>query len=70
MSKQFTNMSILLLEEEGLLSIDDDIRKYLPELPDYKTKVTIENLMAHTSGVRDHFLLMQLTNVLWHRYYY
>jgi CubicO group peptidase (beta-lactamase class C family) len=62
MSKQFTNMSILLLEEEGLLSIDDDIRKYLPELPDYKTKVTIENLMAHTSGVRDHFLLMQLTN--------
>ncbi len=62
MSKQFTIMSILLLEEEGKLSVNDDIRKYLPELPDYGEKVTIDNLMTHTSGIRDHFLLLQLTN--------
>ncbi len=52
-SKQFTAMAILLLEEDGVLSIDDDIRKYLPELPDYGNKITIRNLLQHTSGIRD-----------------
>lgn len=61
MSKQFTVMSILLLEEEGKLSVEDDIRTYLPELPDYGVTITIDHLMAHTSGMRDHFLLMSLT---------
>jgi CubicO group peptidase (beta-lactamase class C family) len=62
MSKQFTVMSILLLEEEGKLSVKDDIRKYLPELPDYGVSITIDQLMAHTSGLRDHFLLMELSD--------
>lgn len=52
-SKQFTVFSILLLEQEGKLSIDDDIRKYLPEMPDYGHKITLRNLANHTSGIRD-----------------
>ena len=52
-SKQFTVFSILLLEQEGKLSIDDDIKKYLPEMPDYGYKITLRNLANHTSGIRD-----------------
>ncbi len=52
-SKQFTAMCILLLEEEGRLSLDDDIRKYLPEFPLYDKTITIRNLIHHTSGIRD-----------------
>ncbi|MFM9908053.1 MAG: serine hydrolase domain-containing protein [Chitinophagaceae bacterium] len=52
-SKQFTTFSILLLEQEGKLSIDDDIRKYLPEMVDYGYKITLRNLANHTSGIRD-----------------
>jgi len=52
-SKQFTAMSIVLLEEDGKLSIDDDVHKYLTELPDYGRKITIRNLLQHTSGIRD-----------------
>lgn len=51
--KQFTAAAILLLVEDGRLSLTDDIRKYLPELPDYGRKITIDNLITHTSGVRD-----------------
>jgi CubicO group peptidase (beta-lactamase class C family) len=52
-SKQFTAMAIVLLERDGKLSIDDDVHKYLPELPDYGYKITLRNLLQHTSGVRD-----------------
>jgi CubicO group peptidase (beta-lactamase class C family) len=52
-SKQFTAMSIVLLENDGKLSIDDDVHKYLTELPDYGRKITLRNLMQHTSGIRD-----------------
>lgn len=52
-SKQFTGFAIALLEKEGKLSFDDDIRKYIPELPDYGTPVTLLNLLNHTSGFRD-----------------
>lgn len=51
-SKQFTSMGILLLEKEGKLNIDDDIRKYLPELQDFGHTVTIRHCMLHTSGLR------------------
>jgi CubicO group peptidase (beta-lactamase class C family) len=51
--KQFTAASMLLLVQEGRLSLSDDIHKYLPELPDYGQKITIDNLLTHTSGVRD-----------------
>lgn len=52
-SKQFTAASILILAKEGKLSLDDDVRKYLPEMPDYGAPIRLRNLMNHTSGVRD-----------------
>ena len=59
-SKQFTAMAIVLLEEDGVLSIDDDVREYLPELPDYGHRITIRNLLQHTSGVRDQWQTLGL----------
>ena len=56
-SKQFTAMSMALLEEQGKISLDDDIRKYFPEIPDYGYKITIRNLIHHTSGLRDYLNL-------------
>ncbi|MFT5142635.1 MAG: CubicO group peptidase (beta-lactamase class C family) [Rhodothermales bacterium] len=52
-SKQFTAAATILLALEGKLSLDDDIRKYIPELPDYGDVVTIRHLLNHTSGLRD-----------------
>jgi Beta-lactamase class C and other penicillin binding proteins len=52
-SKQFTATAILLLAEEGKLSLDDDVRKYIPELPDYGTVIKIRHMLAHTSGLKD-----------------
>lgn len=62
-SKQFTAASILLLEKQGKLSVNDDVRKYIPELPDYSQKITILNLLNHTSGLRDYLLLMDLAGI-------
>src|SRR5216683_4000154 len=62
-SKQFTAASILLLEKQGKLSINDDVRKYIPELPDYGQKVTILHLLYHTSGLRDYLTLMELAGI-------
>jgi CubicO group peptidase (beta-lactamase class C family) len=59
-SKQFTAAGILLLEKQGKLSVNDDIRKYIPELPDYGQKITILHLLNHTSGLRDYLTLMEL----------
>lgn len=59
-SKQFTAACIALLAVRGKLSLDDDIRKYLSEFPDYGTPVTIRHLVHHTSGIRDYLALMQL----------
>jgi CubicO group peptidase (beta-lactamase class C family) len=53
-SKQFTALAIALLEEKGLLSVDDDIRKYIPELPDFGDTVRIWHLLSHTSGYREY----------------
>ncbi len=52
-SKQFTATAILMLAEDGKLALTDDIRKYLPEMPDYGTPITINHLLSHTSGLRD-----------------
>jgi CubicO group peptidase (beta-lactamase class C family) len=52
-SKQFTAAAILLLAEKSELSLTDDVRKYLPELPAYAAPITIEELLGHTSGLRD-----------------
>lgn len=59
-SKQFTAMAIMLLAREGKLSVDDNIRKYLPEIPDYGTPITIRHLLTHTSGLRDQWELLSL----------
>jgi CubicO group peptidase (beta-lactamase class C family) len=52
-SKQFTSAAIVLLAQQGKLSLSDDVRKYIPELPDYGTPITIRHMMTHTSGLRD-----------------
>jgi len=52
-SKQFTAAAIMLLALEGQLSLEDDIRKYVPEVPSYGPTVTLRHLMTHTSGLRD-----------------
>ncbi len=52
-SKQFTAYAILLLAEQGKLNLDDDIREYIPELPDFGETVTIRHLLTHTSGYRE-----------------
>ena len=59
-SKQFTAASILLLAREGKLSLDDDIRKHLPELPDYGRRIAIRHLLNHTSGLRDQWDLLAM----------
>ncbi len=60
-SKQFTAFSILLLAREGKLKLDDDIRKYLPWFPDLGHRITIENLLNHTSGIRDQWQLLAIS---------
>ncbi len=62
-SNQFTTASILLLEKQGQLSVNDDARKYIPELPDYGEKITILHLLNHTSGLRDYLTLMELAGI-------
>lgn len=52
-SKQFTAFSIMLLHDRGQLSLDDDIRKHLPELPEFEHLITVRNLITHTSGLRE-----------------
>jgi len=61
-SKQFTAAAILLLQAEGKLSLDDDIRKYLPEIPDYGKTITLQHLIHHTSGIKDWGSLMAFSD--------
>ena len=57
-AKQFTAFAILLLEKEGKISLEDDVHKYLPDLPDYHKPVTIRNLLNHTSGIWEYYSTM------------
>jgi CubicO group peptidase (beta-lactamase class C family) len=57
-SKQFTAFAIAMLADQGKLSLNDDIRKYLPELHDFGTVITIDHLAHHTSGLRDQWNLL------------
>ena len=59
-SKQFTAAAIVLLAQEGKLSLDDDVRKYITELPDFGARITIRQLIFHTSGLRDQWELLGL----------
>lgn len=60
-SKQFVTTAILLLEEGGKLDLDDDVRHYVPELPDYGSTITLRHLIHHTSGLRDYLDLWMLS---------
>jgi CubicO group peptidase (beta-lactamase class C family) len=64
--KQFTALAILTLEDENKIKLSDDIRQYLPELyPKIKAKITIGNLLNHTSGIRDVYDLWSLKGITW-----
>src|SRR5688572_3699053 len=59
-SKQFTAAAILLVAQDGKLALDDDIRKHVPELPDFGKRITVRHLIHHTSGIRDQWSLLGL----------
>jgi len=62
-SKQFTAFAVLLEQERGNLSLDDDIREYFPDIPDFGETITIENLLTHTSGLREFLNLWVLAGM-------
>ena len=59
-SKQVTASSVILLAQEGKLSLDDDVRRWIPEMPVYQRPVTIRHLLNHTSGIRDYIGLLAM----------
>lgn len=59
-AKQFTAAAVALLQLDGRLSLDDDIRTYLPEVPDFGATITIRHILTMTSGLRDQWALMTL----------
>ncbi len=59
-SKQFTAACVAMLVREGRVGLDDDIRKYIPEMPAYERPVTVNHLLHHTSGLRDYNELLSL----------
>ncbi len=59
-SKQFTATCIAILAREGKISLDDDIRKYFPEMRSYEKPITVKHLIYHTSGLRDYNGLLEL----------
>ncbi len=61
LSKQFTAMAIMLLIGRGKVSLDDDVRRYISELPDFGVRMTIRHLLQHTSGLRDQWVLASLS---------
>lgn len=60
-SKQFTAAAVVLAAEQGFVSLDDDVRKYIPELPDYGHVITLRQMLHHTSGLRDFEALLYLS---------
>jgi CubicO group peptidase (beta-lactamase class C family) len=60
-SKQFTACCVALLAQQGRISLDDDIRKYFPEIPDYGHTITVRHLVHHTSGLRDYLAVAMLS---------
>jgi CubicO group peptidase (beta-lactamase class C family) len=61
-AKQFTSAALALLHLDGKLSLDDDIRKHLPEVPDFGHRITIRHLLTHTSGLRDQWAMWGLAD--------
>lgn len=64
-SKQFTVFSIMLLAREGKLSFEDDIRKHIPEVPEFGETITLRHLAGHTSGMRDQWDLLNMAGWRW-----
>ena len=64
-SKQFTAMAVALLVADGQVSWDDDIRRHVPELPDFGDTITLRHLAHHTSGIRDQWSLLQMAGWRW-----
>lgn len=60
-SKQFTAAAIALLVLDGKLLLDDEVRRYLPELPDFGAPITLRQLIHHTSGLRDQWSLLEMS---------
>ena len=61
LSKQFTAMSIVLLAQDHRLSLDDSLRKWVPEVPNFGATITLRQLLHHTSGLRDYFTLLAVS---------
>ena len=59
-SKQFTAMAVALLVAEGRVAWDDDVRTYVPEVPDFGDRITLRHLVHHTSGLRDQWSLLRM----------
>ena len=64
-SKQFTAAAILALVADGEILLDDDVRTYFPEIPDYGETITVDHLLRHTSGLRDWGEIVALTGYVW-----
>ena len=60
-SKQFTAFAIMLQAERGLLSLDDDIRTHIPELPEFDETIQVRHIITHTSGLREFLNLLRMT---------
>lgn len=62
-SKQFAAAALLMMEQEGLLNLDENLQTYIPELPDFEEPITARNILNHTSGLRDLFSLLHLKDL-------
>jgi len=60
-TKQFTAFAVMLQAQRGLLSLDDDIRKHVPELPEFDHTITVRHLVTHTSGLREFLNLLVMS---------
>jgi CubicO group peptidase (beta-lactamase class C family) len=63
-SKQFTAMCIVLLARQNRLTLDDELQKHIPEIPQYSYPITLEHLIYHTSGLRDYLTLMNMSGMI------
>ncbi|BAZ22095.1 beta-lactamase [Kalymmatonema gypsitolerans NIES-4073] len=68
-SKQFTAMCIVLLATQNFLNLDDELQKYIPEIPQYTHSITIRHLLEHTSGLRDYLILMFFAGMIFENKY-
>ena len=67
-TKQFTATAIMILQQEGLLSVHDPIRKFLTDYPESGEKITIHHLLTHTSGIPEYFVLPEFEKLMSHKF--